>query len=159
MFHMGLKVAGDLDLPVQIHTGLAKLQGSDPLLLNNVISDYPNVSFVLFHGGFPWIYNTAALAHNYDNVIIDINWLPLISTSAAKEALHVYIETLRDNRRITWRADTWTSEEAVGAAMAFKHVLTDVLNEKVESGYFTLSEAEKFAKKIMYQNARDIYNL
>ncbi|HLR65701.1 MAG TPA: amidohydrolase family protein [Virgibacillus sp.] len=159
MFHVGLKVAGDLDLPVQIHTGLAKLQGSDPLLLENVISGYPDVRFVLFHGGFPWIYNTAALAHNYANVIIDINWLPLISTSAAKDALHVYIETLRDNRRITWGADTWTSEEAVGAAMAFQHVLTDVLNEKVESGYFSINEAEKFAKKIMYQNAQEIYNL
>jgi len=66
-----------LDLPVQIHTGLAKLQGSDPLLLDNVISGYPDVRFVLFHGGFPWIYNTVTLAHNYANVIIDFNWLPL----------------------------------------------------------------------------------
>lgn len=159
MFHMGLKVAEDLDLPVQIHTGLAKLQGSDPLLLDNVISAYPKVRFVLFHGGFPWIYNTAALAHNYANVIVDINWLPLISTSAAKEALHVYIETLRDNRWITWGADTWTSEEAVGAMFAFKHVLTSVLSEKVESGYFTINEAEDFARKIMYQNAKQIYNV
>lgn len=159
IFHVGLTLAEELNLPVQIHTGLAKLQGSDPLLLDHVIANYPKVQFVLFHGGFPWTYNIAALAHNYANVIIDINWLPLISTSAAKEALHVYIETLRDNRRITWGADTWTSEEAVGAVLAFKQILTEVLTEKVDSGYLTFEEARDFAEKIAYRNALDIYKL
>lgn len=157
IFHVALEMAVELDLPVQIHTGLGKLQGSNPLLLENVISTYPDVRFVLFHGGFPWIYEISALAHNYGNVILDINWLPLISTTAAKQALHSYIETLRDNRRITWGTDTWTSEEAIGATLAVKHVLTEVLSEKVENGYFSINEAEKLAHKIMYENALRIY--
>ncbi|MGE3819500.1 MAG: amidohydrolase family protein, partial [Isosphaeraceae bacterium] len=41
-------------LPFQIHTGHGRLQGSNPLLLMDVIEANPDTKFVLFHGGFPW---------------------------------------------------------------------------------------------------------
>ncbi len=159
MFYVALDLAEQLDLPIQIHTGLAQLKGSSPLNLDNAIASYPNVQFVLFHGGFPWIYETAGLAHNYHNVILDINWLPLISTTAASQALDMYIEVLRDNKRIAWGSDTWTSEEAVGASMAFRHMLSNVLSKKVDQGYMDIKDAESFAEKIMFRNAKKIYNL
>ncbi|MFD2612484.1 amidohydrolase family protein [Paenibacillus gansuensis] len=153
------RIAEELDLPIQIHTGLALLEGSNPLNLEGLIASHPGNKFVLFHGGFPWIHETAGLAHNYQNVLIDINWLPLISTSAAVQALHMYIEVLPNIHTLAWGGDTWTSEEAVGASMAFRHVLTRVLSEKVDQGYFTLKQAEQLAEKIMYKNAQNIYNI
>lgn len=157
MLHHALGVAAELALPLQVHTGLARLSGSDPLLFESVIATHPDNQFVLFHGGFPWVYNTAALAHNYSNVVIDINWLPLISTSAAAEALHVYIDVLRDSGSIAWGGDTWTSEEAVGAAMAFRHLLARVLSEKTNRDGWRPQDAERFAHKIMYLNAAKLY--
>ncbi|MFC4779503.1 amidohydrolase family protein [Paenibacillus sp. GCM10023252] len=157
ILQQALTVAAELSLPVQVHTGLAKLSGSDPLLLENLIARNPHNQFVLFHGGFPWIYNTAALAHNYPNVSIDINWLPLISTSAAADALRVYIDVLRDSSQIAWGGDTWTSEEAVGAAMAFRHILAQVLTDKTSRDGWRVSDAERFAQKIMYRNAKQLY--
>src|SRR5690625_294314 len=159
IFHVVATLAEELALPIQIHTGLAQLEGSNPMNLESVIARFPRVQFVLFHGGFPWVYETAGLAHNYHNVILDINWLPLISTTAAKQALNIYMEVLRDNQRITWGADAWTSEEAVGASLAIRQILTDVLTNKMEEGYLDLNDAKDFAKKMLYRNAEKIYNL
>lgn len=159
MFHHFLKVAQDRNLPVQFHTGLAQLSGSNPMLLEPVIASYPDVKFVLFHGGFPWIYEIAGLAHNYKNVYIDMNWLPLISTKAAETALHTYLEIMPNNHNISWGGDTWTSEEAFGASLAFKHILTNVLAEKVQSSFYSLKVAKRIMEKLMYQNAEQLYRI
>lgn len=157
MFHYSLQVARERNLPIQIHTGLAQLSGSNPMLLEPVIAKYPDVKFVLFHGGFPWIYEIAGLAHNYKNVYIDMNWLPLISTKAAENALHTYLEIVPNNHQISWGGDTWTSEEAYGASLAFKHVVTNVLAEKVAQSFYRLQDAEAMVKKMFHLNAEQLY--
>ncbi len=159
VFSLIADTAGQQGLPIQIHTGLAKISGSNPLLLEPLISKFPNTTFVLFHGGFPWVYETAGLVHNYANVVLDINWLPLISTSASVQALHLYMEVLPSADRITWGGDCWTSEEAVGASLAFRHVLLKVLGQKVEEGYYSVPQAVRFAEKIMISNAQKLYGV
>lgn len=159
MFHYFMKVAQERSLPVQFHTGLAQLSGSNPMLLERTIATYPDVKFVLFHGGFPWTYEIGALAHNYKNVYIDMNWLPIISTKAAETALHTYLEIVPNSDHISWGGDTWTSEEAYGASLAFKHILTNVLSEKVSSAFYRMPDAERLIQKIMYENAEKLYKL
>ncbi|WP_373893821.1 amidohydrolase family protein [Virgibacillus sp. CBA3643] len=157
MFHFFLEVARERDLPIQIHTGLGKISGSNPMLLEPVIANNPDVKFVLFHGGFPWIYETAGLAHNYKNVYLDINWLPLISTKAAEIALHTYLEVIPSNSHISWGGDNWTSEESVGASMAFRHVVTKVLNDKIDNSFYRLKDAEDLIEKLFFRNAEELY--
>lgn len=153
----GMRLAEELELPVQFHTGLAKLSGSSPMNLEPVIAAFPRTRIVLFHGGFPWIYETAGLVHNYGNLVIDINWLPLISTSAASNALGAYIDVLTDSGKISWGGDTWTGEEAVGASMALRHILAKELANRVSEGLWTAKYAERFADKLMAANAKRIY--
>lgn len=153
----GMELAEELELPVQFHTGLARLSGSNPMNMEKLIAAHPRNRIVLFHGGFPWIYETAGLVHNYGNVVVDINWLPLISTSAAASALNAYIDVLRDSGSITWGGDTWTGEEAVGASMALRHVLAKTLSDRVSEGLWTAKDAERFADKLMSENAKRIY--
>ena len=129
------------------------------MLLEPVIAANPDVKFVLFHGGFPWFYEVAALAHNYQNVYIDMNWLPLVSTSAAQNALHTFFEVLPDCRRICWGGDCWTSEESFGAAMAFRMVLADVLADKMSSGLYRTSYIDFLAERIMFQNCKELYSM
>lgn len=152
-------VAAELDLPVQVHLGLALIAGSNPMHFEPVIARHPRTRFVLFHGGYPWYQEIAGLAHNYDNVIIDLCWLPLISTSAAVQALHQYIDVARSSSRITWGGDTWTSEEAYGATLAFRHVLARVIEEKVTAGAFGWREGLRLAEKIAFHNAESIYSI
>ena len=144
-------------LPLQIHTGLARISGSNPMRLAPLIEAHPDATFALFHGGFPWIYETAGLAHQYQNVVVDINWLPIISTSAAQTALAVYLDVLPDSRRICWGGDSWTSEESFGALLALKHVLRGFGRSQVEQGLLRFDQIERLIHKICHENAEALF--
>ncbi|MFW6138627.1 MAG: amidohydrolase family protein [Spirochaetota bacterium] len=159
LVHRICALAQELEVPIQVHTGLGELKGSNPMLLEPLIQTYPHTRFVLFHGGYPWYSQVGALAHNHPNVLVDMVWLPLISTSAAKQALDQYIEVVPSSDRIAWGSDAWTSEEALGALLAYQHVVASVLAEKVEYGYLGKDDAEILAQKLMYKNASQIYGI
>lgn len=63
-------------VPVVFHTGdtdsrKAKLKYADPLTIDEVAVDHPNVTFVLAHAGNPWIESAAEVAYKNPNVVID----------------------------------------------------------------------------------------
>ena len=153
------ELAAELGVPYQIHTGLGQLAGSNPMLLEPLIERHPETNFVLFHGGYPWYHETGALAHNHSNVMLDMVWLPLICTSAAIQALHEYIEVVPSSDRISWGSDCWTSEEALGALLAFEHVIAKVLSDKVDDGYFSMDDAKELSEKLLFRNASGIYGM
>ena len=157
MFNWFCRLATKLDVPFQIHMGLGQLPGSRPMLFAPTLERYPGVRFVLFHMGYPWYDEIAGLAHNYDNVNVDMVWAPIISPTAAIAALHQYIEVARSNDRIAWGSDTWTSEDAVGALLAWEHVVATVLSQKVDDEYLDMDGAEQLAHGLMYANAARLY--
>jgi hypothetical protein len=67
---------------VIIHSGTSSFPGSrtrcgDPALLLDVVEDFPDVDFVLAHGGRGWWYDAAAfLALARENVWLDLAGLP-----------------------------------------------------------------------------------
>ncbi|SDX08225.1 hypothetical protein SAMN05421504_102251 [Amycolatopsis xylanica] len=69
-------------VPVILHSGTSTFPGSrssfgDPALLTDVIEDFPEVQFVLAHGGRGWWYDTAGfLALSKENVWLDLAGLP-----------------------------------------------------------------------------------
>ena len=69
-------------LPVVIHCGTSVFPGStnryaDPILIEDVARDFPDLTVVLAHGGRGWWYNAAAfLATMRPNVWIEISGLP-----------------------------------------------------------------------------------
>ena len=70
------RLAERFHLPVVFHTGdtdspKAKLKYADPLTIDEVAVDHPNVTFVLAHAGNPWIQSAAEVAYKNSNVVID----------------------------------------------------------------------------------------
>ena len=159
IFGVTMDIVAELGLPYQIHTGLGQLRGTNPMSLEPTIAAHPEVRFILLHGGFPWIHEATGLLHNYRNVVIDLCWLPLISTTAAIAALHEYIEVAPSADMLTWGGDCWTSEESLGAAMAIRFVLAKVLSERVEQGYCDPKDAKSMAERIMSRNAKSVYHI
>jgi predicted TIM-barrel fold metal-dependent hydrolase len=145
-------------MPIQCHTGLGRLKGTNAMAMEEVISKNPATKFVLFHCSYPWLDDINGLLHNYGNVYPDLCWLPLISTSAAVRMLHEMIE-VGTSDKICWGCDTWTSEESYGALLALRFVLAKVLKEKIEDGYLCLSDARYIVDNIMYNNAARLYSL
>src|SRR5206468_2506650 len=100
-----VELSAKYNLPFQIHTGDARIQGSDPMLLVDLIAANPKTKFILFHGGYPWIGETgmivAKATQGSANVWIDSVWLTTISYSTAKRAFHEWLEVMPSDR-IMW---------------------------------------------------------
>ncbi len=143
-------------LPLQIHTGLARLPGSNPMLLAQAIAGNPQTTFVLFHGGFPWIEETGALALSYRNVWIDSNWLSNLSYSAAKRAYQTWLEIVPSNR-IIWGGDNAMVEGIYGATCYTRQCLAEALTEKVLHGELREELAVRIARQILRDNALELY--
>ena len=158
VFHHVLEKAVKLNFPVQFHTGLALIEGSSPMNVVNLIRKYSGVNFMLFHGGYPWIRETAAIALSFPNVYLDLCWLPAISPSACRLLLREVIE-LGLSSRVTWGGDCWAPEGTYGALKVFKSLLSEVLQEMANKKYLRTDEALEIAFRILNGNAARIFSL
>ena len=132
-----VELSARYDLPFQIHTGHGKLQGSNPLLLVDLIEANPRTKFILFHGGYPWVGETGVIVLRHgSHVWVDSVWLPTISPTMARRALHEWLEVMPSDR-LMWGADCNHAEGIYGATVTTRRVLAEVLAEKVERGELT----------------------
>jgi len=157
VFNRCCELAGELALPFQVHTGLARIRTSNPMNFEPMLERYPDVRFVLFHAGYPWTHEVAGLAHNYRNALPSLTWTATICTSAAIRALHDFIDAACSVNSITWGSDCWVAEESVGAMLAWRFIVAKVLTERVLDGRMSIPDAESLARKLMNENNRSVY--
>lgn len=144
------------ELPFQIHTGDARLQGSNPLLLLDMIQENPKTKFILFHGGYPWVSEAGAIVMRHRNVWIDSCWLPTISYHTAKRAFHEWLDIAPSNR-IMWGADCNHAEGIYGAAAMTRACLAEVLTERVQRRELTEPDARRIGRQILRDNALELF--
>jgi hypothetical protein len=104
-----VRLAGAAGLPFQIHTGIQAgsnyVPNSNPTQLSNLFTLYRDVRFDLFHSSYPYLSECVVLAKMYANVYVDMCWTHIISPSAAKRALHEYLDALARSARYShWQA-------------------------------------------------------
>lgn len=152
-----VELAGRHDLPVQIHTGQARIQGSNPMLLVDLIEANPRTKFSLFHGGYPWVGETGAIVMRHgSHVWVDSVWLPTISFTMAKRAFHEWLEVMPSNR-ILWGADGHHAEGIYGATVLTRRCLAEVLAEKVEAGDLREEDAVRIGRQVLRENALELF--
>lgn len=144
------------ELPFQIHTGQARIQGSNPMLLVDMIEANPKTKFILFHGGFPWVGESGVIAMRHKHVWLDSCWLPTLSYSTAKRAYHEWLEAVPSNK-ILWGADCNHAEGIYGATAFTRRCLAEVLAEKVEHGDLIEEHAQKIGRQILRDNALELF--
>lgn len=159
-----LDLAREYKVPVAIHTGLQAGEGniignSHPALMTNIFSDYPDVSFVLYHGSYPFGGELSAIAKNYKNVYIDMNWLYSISPTYSERYLSEWLETVPVSRLMGFGGDAMVVENVYSELLTAKRIISNVLCKKVRDGYLTEAEAKMVGKMILYDNAARLYNL
>ena len=156
MFWHVCKLSEKYELPFQIHTGHGRVQGSNPLLLVDVIAAHPKTKFILFHGGFPWIGETGVIAMRHKNVWIDSVWLPTLSYTMGKRAYQEWLEVVPSDR-IMWGADTNTAEGIYSATEFTRQCLSEALAEKVQKGELKEKHAKRIGRQIMRDNALKLF--
>jgi hypothetical protein len=163
LFHWIIQKSIEYDLPIQIHTGYLAgngnyLENGRPVKLNNLFMNYPEARFVLFHGGYPWTGEYAALGKMFPNVYLDIVWLPQISREKAVLALDEMFDCVPCNK-FFWGGDCGLIEESVGSLEYGKEVLAEVLSRRIERGLLTEDVAYDMVRKILRENAIEMFKL
>lgn len=164
MMHRLIKLAEKYNLPMIFHTGLQagngnNIENSKPTHLVNLLKQYPNVNFVFYHGGFPYGGELTTIIKNFPNAWLDLSWLYIISPGYAKHFLHEWLETIPANKIMAFGGDGRNGEGTYGHLVFAKQIVTEVLVEKVRSGYFKEQEAKDIAKMLFYDNAVEFYHL
>jgi hypothetical protein len=152
-----VKLSAKYDLPFQIHTGQARVQGSNPILLADLIEANPKTKFILFHGGYPWVGEAGVLVQrNWSHVWIDSCWLPTLSFYTGKRAYHEWLDAVPSNR-ILWGADCLHAEGIYGATEFTRRCLAEVLTEKIERGELREDFAQRIGRQILRDNALELF--
>lgn len=151
------RLAGERDIPCQVHLGSAQIRGSHPMNLAGLIERHPRTRFLLMHLAYPWSGDLLGLAFVYRNTWLDLTWAPLLSPTHFSRALHEAIEILPDESRLMIGGDNWHAEETYGAFTLARRLIGDVLAEKLEAGYFHAADAKRLARKILHDNAAEFF--
>ncbi|MGQ9585961.1 MAG: amidohydrolase family protein [Anaerolineae bacterium] len=74
------EMAQKLQIPVVVHAGMTwepgvRLGYSQPMLLEDVAADFPDLRLVIAHVGWPWVLESVTLALKYPNVYLDTSCL------------------------------------------------------------------------------------
>ncbi len=152
------RIAAELDLPFQCHTGLGLIDRTNALMLREAIARNPDTRFVLFHGSYPWTQDIAALASFFPNVYTDLCWLPILSTGAAERFLSEMLDVTTADK-ILWGCDTWTPQESFGALLAMREVLSRVLSSRIGRGLTDMDGAQDLTRRILSENAASLFHI
>ena len=160
-------------VPIQIHTGLARIydDGSDAMNLSNLFLKFPDLHFDLMHGNYPFN-KIAGMMHQIPNISADLCWLPAISPTAAQRMLTEIFEVgdmLVDQgwypnhtpmmRSSLFGGDSAMVEGAYGAFQLAKDVLIRTLEDLYERGHIFKMDAIELAEKVLYSNPKRIFKL
>ncbi|MEA3364483.1 MAG: amidohydrolase family protein [Candidatus Hydrogenedentes bacterium] len=156
--------AAERNLPVQIHTGMQEGNGnyianSNPTLLANVIMEYPDARFYLFHAGYPFTGELVTMAKNFANVYADLCWVQAISPHVFKRTLHEWLDAIPANKIFAIGGDSNYVEGAYGHCTLARRLVTQVLAERVIEGSMDQARALWYAERMLRDNAKTFFQL
>jgi uncharacterized protein len=164
MFHFILDIANQKNLIVQIHTGIQEgngniLSNSNPVLLTNLFLEYPDVTFDIFHIGYPYQNELTVLAKNFANVFIDMCWAHIISPNASVNALLEWFDTVPLNKISAFGGDYIFIDGVYGHLKLAQQDIAKALSIKVKEKLFDIEKAKKVAVMLFYDNPKNIFRL
>jgi predicted TIM-barrel fold metal-dependent hydrolase len=149
-------------LPLQIHTGMqagshSHVAWTNPALLSDLLNDYPQVRFDIFHGGYPYLGEQAVICKNNPNCYADLCWLHIISPSMARLHLHQLIDTVPGNKILGFGGDFMHVEGAYAHCKMAREITADVLADKVEAGDLPEGHAAFLLERILHDNGHELF--
>lgn len=149
------RMAEKYKVPVVFHTGdtystKGKLKFADPLTIDEVAVDFPNVKFVIAHIGNPWIQSAAEVAYKNPNVYLDGSALLIGNISNySPESLQKYVI-----QPLSW---TFGYVENPKKLMFGSDWPLASIKDYVEA--FKKAIPEKHWEKVFRTNAEEVFNL
>ena len=132
----------------------------DPRTVIEVVIEYPETRFDLFHLGFPFARQFIFIAKQYPNVTLNLCWCVLLSESITRQSINEILDTVPVNKVIAFGGDYYMDVENVyGHLHMAREVLAEALSERIARGRIDLEDAKNVIKLWFYDNPANIYRL
>ena len=164
LFHQFMRLAARFDLPVQIHTGhMAGIRNeilkTNPANLTGILELHQDVTFDLFHGGWPFIGEFLFLGKNYPNVMLDMCWANLIDPLYSIELLQRAVVTIPHSKMSGFGGDTSGPERTVGYLVLARDNIACALSELINRGWLSMDDSLDIARAWLFDNPNRIFKL
>jgi hypothetical protein len=165
LFHELLRMAREIDLPVQLHTGLLAgtrqdVSGANAILLAPILEQHRDVRFDLFHANWPYGGEWLFLGKNYPNVYLNFCWANIIDPLYCQNLFQQAISSVPAGKIFLFGADLGGyADHAWAHAQMARENLAIALSNLVEIDYLSIDEAKDIAILWCYENPVNFFNL
>ncbi|MEM2939400.1 MAG: amidohydrolase family protein [Candidatus Bathyarchaeia archaeon] len=162
----GIEKSIELNVPIQIHTGLGEapiinVHKCNPVFLYDILRNpkLEKAKFVLIHAGYPYVEELAWLAFNFPNVYVDLSCMTPWIHFGIKQRLLQILEMTPVNKIMYGSDGTSIPEKHWIAAILAKESISKALQDLISSGFIDEDYAYKMAEWILSENAKRLYGL
>ncbi len=166
LLHQLIRIARDLELPVQVHTGLLAgcrndIRAANAAHLIPLLATHRDVNFDLFHANWPYDGELLFLAKNYSNVRINMCWAHIIDPIYCQRFLTQAVSAVPHCKVHGYGSDF----SGLAADMAWAHAsmardnITIALCDLIDMEYLDISEAKEIARGWLYDNPKEFYGV
>ncbi|MGC8934727.1 MAG: hypothetical protein ACP5LN_06210 [Thermoproteota archaeon] len=120
---------------------------------------YKEVNFDVISASRMQTHELNVVAKNYPNVFVSGFWWYSYYPSIMNEKITERLQMLPMNKWCAFFSDAYVPEWCFGKSQLVKHQLSLTLSSLVEQNYFTEELAIEIARKLLYENAVNIYHL
>ena len=160
-----LELSIDLDVPMQIHTGVGDYQilldQCDPALLFDLLADdeLRHATVVLVHSGFPNNQHAAYMASVLPNVFLDFSLtIPFLNPVSHQRLMEIL--EIAPSSKIMYGSDGFGIPEVFWfSAKLGKRALEKCFTTFAEEKLFDQNEITQKANQVLYENATELYRL
>ncbi len=165
LFHRFLDMAADMDLPVQLHTGLLAgirhdVSKANAILLRPVLELHRDVKFDLFHGNWPYSGEWLFLGKNYPNVYLNFCWVNTIDPIYSQRLFQQAVSSLPHGKIFGYGSDyVGYATHAWAHSQLAKDNIAIALSDLVDMEYLSMKEAKDIIKAWLYDNPNRVFKL
>jgi predicted TIM-barrel fold metal-dependent hydrolase len=166
LFHSFMRLARDLKLPVQLHTGHMAGPRNDVAKANarglqSVLELHRDVRFDLFHGNWPYMGDLLFLAKNYRNAAIDMCWAYAVDPIYSRELLKRSVLTVPFTHIHGFGSDVPGSAPHLiwAYAESARDVIAGALADLVDEGHLQAKDALGIARSWLIENPQRFFGI
>lgn len=165
LFHEFMRMARELDLPVQLHTGhMAGIRNdiskANAIHLRSVLELHTEVRFDLFHANWPFDDELLFLCKNYPNVAIDFCWANIVDPIYCQDLFRRALSSVPHGKIHAYGSDfPGCADLAWAHATMARDNIAIALADMVDMDYIGLDDAKEIARAWMFDNPKAFFRL
>jgi glucuronate isomerase len=144
--------------PLKYETGI-KLSAETLYAIESLANKYPGVDFILFNGCDYQDTALSGIIRETRNVYASGFWWHNFFPSTIEHIIRSRLERIPINKWFGYFSDAYCADWAYGKSFMIRDCFARTLSAMVDSKFYSFNDAAFIAKQLLYQNAKDYFNI